>query len=48
MTIVKPQLVEAAEQAAWYANDVCPVGVALVAPVHLDVRVRALEIGPVA
>ena len=45
---VEPSALEAAERAARYAKDACLVSLALDTPVHLDVRVAARELAPVA
>jgi organic hydroperoxide reductase OsmC/OhrA len=45
---VEPEAVEAAERAAKYAKDACLVSLALDTPVHVDVRVEAREVAPVA
>lgn len=45
---VKPEDVEAVEHAAKRAEDVCLVAHALDAPIHVETRVEALELEPIA
>jgi organic hydroperoxide reductase OsmC/OhrA len=45
---VEPEAVEAAQRAARFAKDACLVSLALDTPVHVDVRVEAREVAPVA
>jgi organic hydroperoxide reductase OsmC/OhrA len=45
---VEPEFIEHAERAARYAKEACLITLALDTPVHVDVRVEARELAPVA